>query len=80
MKSMSKRRVAGQDGVVLEMLSASEEFDVEKITRLANRIYEDCFPPEMCKSVIITVQMSEITKCEQYRTTSLVSHLAKSVL
>ena len=38
MRSMSKRRVARPDGVVLKMLNALEEFSVEKITRLANRI------------------------------------------
>ena len=46
--SMAKAKAAGPDGIVVEMLSALEEFGVSRITQLANKIYaEEHFPAEM---------------------------------
>jgi len=80
--SMAKAKAAGPDGIVVEMLSALEEFGVSRITQLANKIYaEEHFPAEMCKSVFITLPKKPgATKCELYRTISLMNQLTKVIL
>ena len=39
--SMAKAKAPGPDGIVVEMLSALEEFGVSRITQLANKIYAE---------------------------------------
>ena len=79
---MAKGKAAGPDGVVVEMLTALEDFGVNRITRLVNKIYaEGHFPAEMCKSTFITLPKKPgATKCELHRTISLMSHLTKLLL
>ena len=81
-RSLSRGKATGPDGIAVEMIEALADFGIERITKLANRIYnEGHFPTEMCKSVFITLQKrSGATKCEEHRTISLMSHLTKLVL
>jgi len=51
---MTMGKAVRPDGIVTEMLVALNEFGIKRITRLANKIYEEGhFPTEMCKSVFI---------------------------
>ena len=81
-KGMAKGKAAGPGGLTVEMLDALGEFGISTITRLANKIYnEGKFPAEMIKSVFITMpKKAGTTKCEQYRTISLMSHLTKLII
>jgi len=54
LKNMTMGKAVRPDGIVTEMLVALNEFGIKRITRLANKIYEEGhFPTEMCKSVFI---------------------------
>ena len=82
LRCMSTGKTAGPDGLTAEMFTALGEFGVKQITHLANRIYEEGhFPMEMVKSVFIVIPKKPgATKCEQFRTISLMSHLTKLIL
>ncbi|XP_071956957.1 uncharacterized protein [Antedon mediterranea] len=46
-----KNKAAGPDGVVIEMIGALEEYGVEKLTEVINKIYEDgSFPEDLTRS------------------------------
>ena len=38
---MRKNKAAGLDGLVIEMFEALEEYGVEKLTEIINKIYDD---------------------------------------
>lgn len=80
--SMQNGKAAGPDGIVTEMLTAIEELGTKWVTILANKIYDDGrFPEMMCKSVFVAMPKKPgATKCENFRTISLMSHLTKVVL
>ena len=51
-KMMRKNKAAGPDGVVIEMIEALEEYGVEKLTEIINKIYDDGkFPEDLSKSI-----------------------------
>ena len=55
-KMMRKSKAAGPDGVVIEMIEALDEYGVEKLTDIINRIYDDGkFPGDLSKSIFITL-------------------------
>ena len=82
MKKMKNRKSPGPDEVMIEMLNATEEFGVEKITALANKIYNSGYiPEEMRKSVFITLPKKPGTvECSEHRTISLMSQVTKIIL
>ncbi len=41
MRMMSKNKAAGPDGLALEMIDASDEYDVDRLTEFINKIYDD---------------------------------------
>jgi len=82
LKGMAKGKAPGPDGLSFEMLDAFGEFGIDTITRLANKFYnEGKFTTEMTKSVFITMpEKAGATKCEHYRTISLMSRLTKLII
>ena len=81
-KMMRKNKAAGPDGVVIEMIEALEEYGVEKLTEIINKIYDDGkFPEDLSKSIFITLPKKPgAVDCEQHRTISLMSHVTKIIL
>src|SRR5215469_13643211 len=56
MNKMKFRKAAGNYGIALEMLKVLGNFAVEKITTLANKIYESGeLTSQICKSVFIAI-------------------------
>ena len=81
-KVMRKNKAAGLDGVVIEMIDALEEYGVEKLTEIINKIYNDRkFPEDLSKSIFITLpKKPSAVNCEQHHTISLMSHVTKIIL
>ena len=82
MKKMKNRKSPGTDGIMIEMLNATEEFAIEKITKLANKIYNTGYiPEEMKKSVFVVLPKKPGTvECTEHRTISLMSQVTKIIL
>ena len=60
-KAMTKGKVAGEDGIVIEMIEATEEFGMRKVADLANRIYESGYIPNaMRESVFVAIPKHQV--------------------
>ena len=60
-KAMIKGKAAGEDGIVIEMIEATEEFGMRKIADLANRIYESGYIPNaMRESVFVAIPKHQV--------------------
>ena len=79
---MNKGKSAGPDGIVTEMIEALEDFGIEELTKIINKIYEEGnIPEELCKSIFIALPKKPgAVDCEKYRTISLISHVTKIIL
>src|SRR5215469_5102748 len=75
-------KAVGNDGIALEMLKALGNFAVEKITTLANKIYESReLTSHMSKSVFIAIPKVQGTfECKKHRTISIMSQVTKILL
>ena len=75
-------KAAGEDGVTTEMLKALDDTGLKELTKLCNLIYESGkIPEDLLKSVFVTLlKKPKATKCNEYRTISLMSHVAKLLL
>jgi hypothetical protein len=82
MKKMKNRKSPGTDGIMIEMLNATEDFAVDKITKLANKIYNTGYiPEEMKKSVFVVLPKKPGTvECNEHRTISFMSQVTKIIL
>ena len=81
-KMMRKNKAAGPDGEVIEMIEALEEYGVEKLTEIINKIYDNGkFPEDLSKSYFITLpKKPSAVDCEQHHAISLMSHVTKIIL
>ena len=60
-KAMKKVKVAGEDGIVIDMIEATEEFRIRKITGLANRMDESGYIPNaMRESVFVAIPKHQV--------------------
>jgi len=60
LKCMSNCKAAGPHGLMVEMFEALQDFGINRITKLANKIYDEGrFQPEMTKSVFINCTAQE---------------------
>src|SRR5215469_11510433 len=75
MNKMKFGKAVGSDGIALEMLKALGNFAVEKITTLANKIYETLeLTSHISKSVFIAIPKVQGTlECEKHRTITKVT-------
>ena len=81
-KHMKRNKACGPDNIYAELLHASEEFSVEKITEIANDIYNSGnMPEDLSKSIFIALPKKPgATECELHRTISLMSVVLKVIL
>src|SRR5215469_13381289 len=82
MNKMKFGKAVGNDGIALEMLKALGNFAVEKITTLANKIYESGeLTIHMSKLVFIAIPKVQGTlEFEKHRTISIMSQVTKILL
>ena len=78
-RAMKKGKAAGEDGIVIEIIEATEEFGIRKITDLANRIYESGYIPNAKReSVFVAIpKKSGALECSTHRTIGILSQLGK---
>ena len=81
-KHMKRNKACGPDNIFAELLHATEEFSVEKITEIANDIYNSGeIPDDLSKSIFIALPKKPgATECELHRTISLMSVVLKVIL
>ena len=81
-RRMKWRKAEGSDGVVVEMVEAAGDFAIEKITELANIIYDTGnIPKRTEESEFIVIPKKEgAVECGKHRTISIMSQVAKIVL
>ncbi len=79
---MRGNKTAGPVITVTEMITALEEFGIEKITEISNQIYDSGdIPEDLCKSVFIALPKKPgAVECALHRTISLMSHVIKIIL
>ena len=79
---MKKNKAPGPDGITTEMIKALDDFGIEKITILANEIYDNGkIPEDLSRSIFIMIPKKPgAIECELHRTISLMSHIIKLIL
>ena len=79
---MKGNKARGPDGIVIEMIKALDDFGIEKLTIMANEIYDTGkIPQDLSKSIFIALPEKPGTiECELHRTISLMSHITKVIL
>ncbi|XP_047494947.1 uncharacterized protein LOC125043038 [Penaeus chinensis] len=79
---MRKNKAAGPDEIVTEMVTAMEDFGIEKLTEVINDIYDSGeIPKELSKSIFIALPKKPgAIEYELHRTISLKSHIIKNIL
>ena len=82
MKQMKKNKAVGNDEIAFEMIEALGNFGHDKITDIANFVYEsENVPDEMIESIFIALPKKPgTTDCKAHRTISLMSHVTKIIL
>ena len=84
MQSSSCRegKVVGEDNVPAEFFTNVGEKGKRMIVKLINKIYQTGeLPADFLANIFIPIQKtSNTTKCEEYRTISLISHACKILL
>ena len=82
MNKMKFGKAVGTDGIALDMLKALGNFAVDKITTLANKIYEsEELTNQMSKSVFIAMPKVQWTlECKKHCTISIMSQVTKILL
>ena len=79
---MKGNKARGPDGIVIEMIKTLDDFGIEKLTIMANEIYDTGkIPQDLNKSIFIALPKKPGTiECELHRTISLMSHITKFIL
>lgn len=82
MKGMKKGKTVGEDEILVEMIEATGEFGIDKVTRLANMIYDTGYiPQKMRESTIIAIPKKGGTmECEKHRMIRNMSQLGNIIL
>ena len=82
MSKMKNNKAAGPDEIVAEMVSALDDFGLQKLTECLNEIYDTGeIPEELSKSIFIALpKKAGAIECELHRTISLMSHIIKILL
>ena len=53
---MTRGKATGVDGIYVEMIIALEEFGIEQLTKIANKVYDaGTFPEDFSKSIFIAL-------------------------
>ena len=78
-RKMKLGKATGPDTVSVELLEALEDYGIDQIKTLINKIYDKGqIPPEISKSIFISLpKKPRATECELHRTISLTSQITK---
>ena len=81
-KQMKRNKACGPDNIYAELLQATDEFRVDKVTEIANDMYNSGnIPEDLSKSIFIALPKKPgATECELHRTISLMSVVIKVIL
>src|SRR5438132_2934694 len=81
-KQMKRNKACGPDNIYAELLQATDEFGIDKITEIANDMYNSGnIPEDLSKSIYIALPKKPgATECELHRTISLMSVVIKVIL
>ncbi|XP_063586323.1 uncharacterized protein LOC134763697 [Penaeus indicus] len=81
-RKMKKGKAPGPDNITLEMILALDEYGINLLTSLLNKIYDTgMMPLDLLKSVFIALPKKPgATECENHRTISLISQVTKILL
>lgn len=75
---MKRDKAAGPDEIVIEMLVALDEFDIDKITELINKIYSGDILENLSRSVfIVLLKKPGANLFELHLTTSIMMYITK---
>ena len=82
LKEMKNGKAPGPDGIFVEMVKALDDNGVTKLTKVLNDVYQTTnIPEDLLKSVFVTIPKKQgATKCELFRTISLMSCVTKLLL
>ena len=74
---MKGNKARGPDGIIIEMIKVLDDCGIEKLTIMANEIYDTGkIPQDLSKSIFIALPKKPGTiECELHRTISLMSHM-----
>ena len=81
-EKMKNNKAPGPDGITTEMIKALDDFGIEKITILANEVYDNGkIPEDLSRSIFIMIpKKPDAIECELHMTISLMSHILKLIL
>lgn len=81
-KESQNGKSEGIDNIPIELIKHLGEVGMDKIIKLCNKIYESGnWPDDFLKTVLIPIpKRGKPTKCQDYRTISLLSHTSKILL
>ena len=79
---MKNNKAPGPDEITVEQIKGLEEFGIEKLTFIFNKICDSGeIPEDLSKSIFITLpKKPDAIECELHRTISLMSHTTKILL
>ena len=82
MRNLSRKKAEGCDGLPAEFLHASSGEPLNQFIKLCKKIYEErVWPSNFKRSVLMPLEKKRnATRCEDFRTISLIAHAAKVVL
>ena len=82
MSKMKDGKAARSDNIMCEIFKALGDFGAERLTEIANHVYNSGDVPErMLQSIFITLpKKSGTIECKNHRTISLMSHVTKIIL
>ncbi|MGX9987587.1 reverse transcriptase domain-containing protein [Soonwooa purpurea] len=79
---LKRNKAPGPDGIVAEMMTALDDFGIEKLTEITNGIYNSGeIPEDLSRSIFIALPKKPgANECELHRTISLMSHMTKLII
>ena len=79
---MKLSKSAGPDGIVTEMITALEDYGIDKLTDVINKIYDSGeFQADLCKSIFVIIPKKPgAIHCEHHRLISFMSHVTKIIM
>ena len=81
MRTLSRRKAEGMDGISAEFLISLRGEVKEKFVELCQLIYRDeAWPKDFLQSVMIPIEKKNVVRCEGFRTISQISLASKVVL
>ena len=81
-KKLKNNKATGTDLIAAEMLKALDDGPIEKLTQLCNEIYNTGYwPKDLKDSIFIHIpKKPKATRCQEYRTISIMSQVTKLLL